>query len=575
MKSLRFHWRKLGVQEKLHILIQGSLIVLFIISMNWVTDRFEQQIMSHAEQRADETADGLINGMNLLMLTGAVHDPANRKLLVDKMRQTKGVRELRIVRGTSVVAQFGAGLPEEQAQDDMDRTALSSGKRAFKRVQAAGKPAALRVVVPFIAQKDFRGTNCMACHDAAEGSVNGVASVIIDLSEDEAKLAEFKKNLWIGHLVIQIFLSWLIWLFVRNLIVRNIAQPIHNLQLAMTAIQHHNDLSKRANVDEKNPDIGEMARTFNALLANLEQAQDRLELFAKMFENSGEAIVITDADKRILTVNPAFERITQYTATDVVGENPRLLSSGKQTAEFYQLMWATIEATGQWSGEIWNRRKDGETYPEWLSIGAVKNTHGQVINYISLFSDITKRKEAEQRIEFLAHYDSLTKLPNRALFADRLRRALVVAHRQKSKVGLMFLDLDKFKTVNDTLGHLAGDQLLKSVAERLKHCVRSSDTVCRQGGDEFLILLDDIHSIDDVSLVAEKIMRAMSNPHRLGEIDEIITFSIGAAMYPDDAPDDEMLMRCADLAMYRAKECGRNHFCLFQPAGNIENWIGE
>jgi diguanylate cyclase (GGDEF)-like protein/PAS domain S-box-containing protein len=290
-----------------------------------------------------------------------------------------------------------------------------------------------------------------------------------------------------------------------------------------------------------------------------------------MFENSSEAIAITDADKLILTVNPAFEKITQYTVAEVIGGNPKLLSSGKQTAEFYQLMWETIEATGQWSGEVWNRRKNGEIYPQWLSIGAVKNHHGQVINYISLFLDITKRKEAEQRIEFLAHYDSLTKLPNRALFADRLRHALVMAHRQKIKVGLMFLDLDKFKAVNDTLGHLAGDQLLKSVAERLTSCVRASDTVCRQGGDEFLILLAEIRSSEDVCLIAEKIMMTMAAPHRLGEIDKVISFSIGAAIYPDDATDDEMLMRYADQAMYQAKEHGRNNFKLYQPSAEILN----
>lgn len=575
MKSLRSHWHNLGVQEKLHILIQGSLIILFVISMNWVAGRFEQQIMMHAEQRAHETADGLINGMNLLMLTGAVHDPVNRMLLVDKMRQSNGVEELRIMRGKSVIAQFGAGLPQEQAKDDMDRAALNSGKPAFKRIQEAGKPPVLRVVVPFIALKNFRGTNCLSCHNAAEGSVNGAASVIIDLSKDEAELAELKKNLWIGHLVIQLFLSWLIWLFVRNIIGRNIAQPIKELQLAMAEIQHSNDLSKRAKVDEKNPDLSEMSSTFKSLLASLEQAQDRLDLFAKMFENSGEAIVITDANINILTVNPAFEKITQYTAAEVIGKNPKILSSGKQTAEFYQLMWQTIEATGQWSGEIWNRRKDGETYPEWLSIGAVKNVHGQVINYISLFSDITTRKEVEERIEFLAHYDSLTKLPNRVLFTDRLRRALVIAHRQKTKVGLMFLDLDKFKAVNDTLGHLAGDQLLKSVAQRLKSCLRASDTACRQGGDEFLVLLEDIHSHEDVSLIAEKIMLAMSAPHHLGEVDKVITFSIGAAIYPDDAPDDERLTHCADQAMYQAKQSGRNQFRLFKPTEDILDWISD
>jgi PAS domain S-box-containing protein len=356
--GLKLSWRELGVQKKLHILIQGSLIVLFVISMNWVIERFEKQIISHAEQRADETADGLINGMNLLMLTGTISNPLNRQLLLEKTRLSDGVRELRIVRGDSVVAQFGPGLPEEQAQDEMDRTALKTGKTAFRRIDEPGKPPMLRVVVPFIAQKNFRGTNCLSCHDAAEGSVNGLASVNIDLSQDMANLAEIKRNLWIGHVLIQLFLSWLIE--------RNIADPVKKLKLTMAEIQLNNDLSKRADVDERNPDIGDMARSFNSLLGTLEQANERLELFAKMFENSSEAILITDADKRILTVNPAFELITQYRSAEVIGCDPKILGSGKQTAEFYQTMWSTIASAGKWSGEIWNRRKDGEVYPQWF-----------------------------------------------------------------------------------------------------------------------------------------------------------------------------------------------------------------
>jgi diguanylate cyclase (GGDEF)-like protein/PAS domain S-box-containing protein len=563
---MRSRWRKLGVQEKLHILIQGSLIFLFVISMNWVIERFEQQIIAHAEQRADETADGLINGMNLLMLTGTISDPANRMLLLEKMAKSDGIRQLRIVRGQSVIDQFGPGLPEEQAIDDLDRQVLNSGKPAFQRINEAGQAPALRVVVPFIAMENFRGTNCLSCHHGAPGSVNGAASVTIDLSKDEANLTNLKENLWWGHLAIQLLLSVLIWWFVRNLIVRNIAEPVKKLQLAMAEIQRSNDLSKRTDVDERNPDIGAMAHNFNDLLASLEHANERLGLFARMFENSGEAIIITDASKHILTVNPAFERITQYSSAEVVGQNPKILSSGKQSTEFYQMMWAAINTAGQWSGEIWNRRKNGDVYPQWLSIGAVKNSKGEVINFISLFSDITLRKEAEQRIEFMAHHDALTKLPNRALFHDRLKHALALAQRNQSKVGLMFLDLDKFKSVNDTLGHLAGDQLLQSVAERLRACVRESDTICRQGGDEFIILLEEIKTTDDISLVAHKIMQAMSLPHQLGEVERIVSFSIGAAIYPDHANDDETLTRRADEAMYLAKQTGRNNFKFYHPS---------
>ncbi len=563
---MRRRWRELGVQQKLHILIQGSLLVLFLVSTNWVIERFEAQIITNAEQRAEETADGLINGMNMLMLTGTISNPANRQLLLEKTRHSTGVRELRIVRGKSVVAQFGPGLPEEQAQDEMDRTALSTGKSAFKRIDEPGRPPVLRVVVPFIAKKSFRGTNCLSCHHAAEGSVNGVASVNIDLGQDMANLDEIKRNLWIGNIVLQIFLSALIYLLVKKLLNENIAQPVKKLQRAMSEIQRNNDLSKRADVDERNPDLGEMARTFNALLASLEQANERLELFARLFENSGEAIIITDAERKILMVNPAFERITQYSAAEVIGEDPRLLSSGKQTAEFYRQMWSSIDALGHWSGEIWNRRKNGDVYPEWLSIGVIKNSKGKILNYISLFSDITKRKEAEHRIEFLAHYDTLTRLPNRALFADRLRHALLVADRNQAKVGLMFLDLDKFKVINDTMGHLAGDMLLQSVAERLMGCVRQSDMVCRQGGDEFLILLEEIGSRQDIDMVASKIMEAMTGVHLIGDDERIVSFSIGAAIYPDDASDDKRLIQCADQAMYQAKEAGRNNFRFYQGA---------
>ncbi len=565
MKMLRLRWSALGVQEKLHILIQGSLLILLVFSTNWLIERFDKQIIAHAEQRADEVADGLINGMNMLMLTGMASNPANRKLLLEKTRQSAGVVDLRIVRGLSVAAQFGPGLPEEQAQDEMDRTALITGKSAFERIEETGKSPVLRVVVPFIAQQNFRGTNCLSCHKAAEGSVNGVASVNIDLSQDLANLSEIKRNLWVGNIIMQIFLSLLIYFVVRKLLTENIALPVKKLQLTMSQIQRNNDLSQRADVDEQNPDIGEMARTFNTLLSSLEHAHDRLELFARMFDNSGEAMIITDADRRIIMVNPAFEQITQYSAAEVVGKDPKLLSSGKQTADFYKLMWVTIEVSGQWQGEIWNRRKNGEVYPEWLSIGVVKNAKGQVINYISLFSDITKRKEAERRIEFLAHYDILTRLPNRALFADRMKHALLLASRSNSKVGLMFLDLDKFKSINDTLGHLAGDQLLQSVAARLLSCVRQSDTVCRQGGDEFMILLEEISSVADIELIAHKIMAEMSVVHQLGNAEIVVSFSIGAAIYPDDAGEAEALVHCADQAMYLAKSSGRNNFKLYNP----------
>lgn len=563
MNVFRKEWRGIGVQKKLHILIQGALIILFFILMEWVLDHFEAQIQRAAESRAEATADGLINGMNMLMLNGLISNPDNRKLLLNKMAQSQGIVELRIIRGKAVIEQFGPGLPEEAAVDEMDREVLSTGRTLFRKITSKNGRPALRVVVPFIAKENFRGTNCLACHSTVPGGVNGAASVTIDLANEEAQLDEIDSWLWVGHVIVQLLLLVIISLFVHFVIVRNISRPVKKLQNTMAEIERDMDLSMRADVDAKNPDIGEMAKSFNSLVDRLQHANERLQLFVKMFENSGEAILITDAQQNIIAVNPAFVSITGYTEEDAIGNNPNMLSSGKQDAEFYQAMWRTINDVGLWQGEIWNRRKSGEIYPEWLSIGTVKNAKDEVINYIALFSDITKRKEAEVRIEHLAHYDSLTHLPNRALFSDRLKQALVTGGRNKKKVALLFLDLDKFKSVNDTMGHLAGDLLLQSVATRLLSCVRESDTICRQGGDEFMILLAEVGGAEDAEKVAGKIVSAMTQPHQIGDKALTITFSIGISLYPDDAQDDETLVKQADDAMYRAKEKGRNNFQFF------------
>ena len=563
MDGLRRVWRATGVQEKLHILIQGALIILFFIMLQWVLDRFEMQIERSAESRAEETANGLINGMNMMMLTGQISNPENRKMLLNKMSQSHGIIELRIIRGHAVVEQFGPGLPEEAAVDDMDHEVLSTGRTLFRRLTSKDGRPALRVVVPFIAKQDFRGTNCLSCHVTQAGGVNGAASVTIDLSEDNAQLAETEDWMWIGHIILQVLLLIIISLFVRFVIVRNISNPVKKLHDTMEEIHRDMDLSRRADVDTNNPDIGDMAENFNVLVAKLEHANERLQLFVKMFDNSGEAIVITDAQRKIIAVNPAFYKITGYTEEDVIGNNPNILQSGRQDEKFYQSMWRSINDVGVWQGEIWNRRKSGEIYPEWLSIGTVKNSHNEIINYIAVFSDITKRKEDEAHIEHLAHYDSLTHLPNRALFADRLKHALVTGTRNKKKTALLFLDLDKFKYVNDTMGHLAGDILLQSVADRLKSCRRESDTICRQGGDEFMILLPEVGGAEDAETVARKIISAMDEPHRIGDKELVITFSIGISICPDDATDDEMMIKHADDAMYVAKASGRNNYKFF------------
>lgn len=288
------------------------------------------------------------------------------------------------------------------------------------------------------------------------------------------------------------------------------------------------------------------------------QTASVLRLYATVFTNASEGMIITDENARIAAINPAFTAITGYETADVVGHTPALLGSGIHDREFYDVMWRQLRDTGQWAGEIWNRRKDGSVYPEWLSITAVGGDAHTPEHYIGIFSDVTERKEAEARIQHLAHHDALTGLPNRLLMSDRIDQALRRASRENEKFALLFIDLDRFKNINDTLGHDVGDGLLIQVAERCHRVVRESDTVSRQGGDEFVILLNDLKSPQDARHIALKLIEVLGQPYQLDQHELAVTASIGIAMYPGDGDTPSALMRCADAAMYRAKAEGRN-----------------
>ena len=289
-----------------------------------------------------------------------------------------------------------------------------------------------------------------------------------------------------------------------------------------------------------------------------QRAEEQLKLAFEAIRCSGEGILVTDAERRILSVNPAFEAVTGYSAQEVAGKDPAIVASTRHDERFYTAMHETLERNGYWQGEIWNQRKNGEIYPEWLGVSVVHERNGRPKYYVYIFSDMSERKAAQERIEFLAHHDPLTGLPNRLLLRDRVEQAQAHAIRTNCQVALMFLDLDRFKTINDSLGHPVGDTLLKEVVERLKGCVRESDTVCRQGGDEFIILLNDIRDRDAVTRVAEKIHQRMADPFVLGGHALNTSFSIGIALYPDDGEDFDGLLQKADTAMYHAKEAGRN-----------------
>jgi len=293
------------------------------------------------------------------------------------------------------------------------------------------------------------------------------------------------------------------------------------------------------------------------------QDEANLRIAATAFELQ-DAILVTDADGGILKVNQAFTRITGYSADEVIGQKPSMLSSGLHNKDFYAAMWESLNRTGNWRGEVWNRRKDGEIYPQWIIITAIKDAPNKIKHYVASFSDISSRKAAEEEIRQMAFYDPLTQLPNRRLLQERLKHSIDVERRDNKRLAILMLDLDRFKNVNDSFGHLAGDELLQHVAARILDRLRDVDMVSRLGGDEFVVLLEDIAHPEDAARIAAEIIAELSHPFQLSQCSDVqIGTSIGISLYPEHGDTDEILLSCADTALYQAKEQGRGCYAYF------------
>ncbi|MEY2631862.1 MAG: hypothetical protein RIR00_516, partial [Pseudomonadota bacterium] len=301
------------------------------------------------------------------------------------------------------------------------------------------------------------------------------------------------------------------------------------------------------------------------------QVHERLQQMSLLFQHSREALIITDAQIRITAVNQAFTDITGYGVEEVMHQNPSLLKSGLQEPLFYAMMWDRLKQVGFWQGEIWNRRKDGDTYLAWLRISAVRNEAGEVSNYLGMVADITEQRAAEKRVRELAYFDPLTGLPNRSLFTDRLNQALAHADRDNWSVAVIFIDLDHFKQINDSLGHQVGDGILRQVARRLRDNIRRSDTAARLGGDEFALVLPDAQD-ETVIDVVRKLSDALAHPYQIGEHQLAVTPSLGISLYPQDGQDGDTLVKHADMAMYQAKMAGRNGYQFFTAEMNVASF---
>lgn len=298
------------------------------------------------------------------------------------------------------------------------------------------------------------------------------------------------------------------------------------------------------------------------------KAAEKQRLNARMFEYSEEGIYITDADQRIISVNPAFSKITGYAADQVIGQLPRLFDSDRHDATFHRQRMDAIRVSGSWHGEVWERRKNGEVYLKWTSVCAVKNAQNKTTHYFSIFTDITERKRSEDRINYLAYYDALTGLPNRALMHKLIDQALFEAQRDQLFGALLFIDLNRFKQVNDTLGHEVGDRLLQQVGQRFRGALRNADVVARMGGDEFVAALFSISKREHAGHVAEKLLESLQAPILLDGHELHVSASIGISVFPDDSLDTATLLRFADVAMYRAKQLPQENYAFFSPEMN-------
>jgi diguanylate cyclase (GGDEF)-like protein/PAS domain S-box-containing protein len=310
----------------------------------------------------------------------------------------------------------------------------------------------------------------------------------------------------------------------------------------------------------------ELKKTIHSIgdtLEKLKKSEQKLKLAASVFTHARESITITDTTGSIIDVNETFTSITGYSREEVLGKNPRFLQSGRQSTEFYTAMWHMLVTEGYWSGEIWNRRKNGEVYAEIKTISVVHDEQGNPSHYVSLGNDITQIKEHQEQLERIAHYDLLTNLPNRVLLSDRISQAMLQCSRNERSVAVVFLDLDGFKAVNDAYGHEMGDELLVLLSSRMKETLREGDSLARIGGDEFVAVLTDLDSIESCEFVLERLLISASEPIIINDIILNVSASIGVTLYPKDDVDADLLMRHADQAMYAAKELGKNRYHFF------------
>lgn len=539
---------------------------------------FRESILHGAEMRAQSLAAGAINGMNMLMVTGTVSNPELRRLYIRKMADAEDVTELRVIRAPQVQAQFGPGLPEEQPKDELDRLAIRT-KATQVELGERLEPPTLRVVVPFIVSTNFRGTNCLQCHDVPVGSVNGAASITLDLSGDYARIDRTNRWLWVGQIALQTLLfvlaSWL---------VNRVLRPLKRLEATMSRIGTSGTLppgttDQHAPQSDRLDEIGRLELAFRDMssaltqkMRALEDTRRQLDVYLKS-SNEDRArllsllsvmrigVLFVSEDNRVIHANPRFFEMWDLdpAAFGADADALELLAAASAKipgAAGNRLLQKAREASG-------TRRIEASTTANRtirIERYRVDDQDVDASPWLWVFDDITEDRRNAEQLAFFAERDPLTGLYNRRRFQEDLDRAIAQARRTEGQVALLLLDLDGFKYVNDTFGHGAGDEILQRIASLLSATVRPSDLLYRWGGDEFTILVTNAAESDFTSL-AKRIVSCISGLQLEHDKNPLcVTASVGASLFPADARDARELMSHADAAMYKAKTDGRNMY---------------
>jgi len=567
---MKARWNTLGIQIKLQIIIQLVLIAVLIPSQLWIESHFKEEILLAAEGRARISADGVINGMNMLMINGLISDPQNRDLYIKKMAASEGIKELRVFRSEQVQKQYGPGLPQEQPVDEIDRRVIANAKAEFHRVYDKEVPE-LRAIVPFVVSTDFRGTNCLDCHQAQPGTANGAASITLDLKDEYASLTKTSVLLWGGQAALQLVLFLLIGRFTHTL-----TRPLENLQTTMSALQKEEDLAryvgsmpplKIAGGDE----IGQLSATFNRMVKTLQQQMISLRISEEMqqryltLEREEQArllallavmnvgVLFVSNENKILHVNPTFFRIWQIPpdtelegrdTKDIPGYLSHLLANDKASAQHLLEM---PETTDLYLAD--NRVVIQTCY-------VVRDAEAQVVGHLWLYEDVTHARRTPEQLLHLAEYDALTGLYNRHRFAAELQRSLLEAKRNGTKVALLSFGIDDMSHINDTYGYTSGDKVLTTVADAVGKQVRSNEVVCRLSGDEFAIFIRNATE-KDAQALSQRISQVMEKLEFVFNAEKVrVTARSGVALFPDHGENEKELIIHADAAMYRAKHSG-------------------